>query len=466
MKKLLIIALVLLSGGLHAQDGIQFYQGTWKETLAKAKAEKKLIFIDIYTTWCGPCKMMAKDIFPLKSVGEKFNKNFINYKIDAEKGEGVTIAKTYKVNAYPTYLFVNGDGVLQYTTLGAMPEPQFLKEAENAMIEFGDPKPLPVWQKEYPAKKGDKEFLMAYMKKRAKLRLPMDSLMDQYAALSTKEELLSKETLTFMLQQQGATVDGPFFSFLRENKAEATQVLGQPESAVNGMLSSYAAGDMKRAVANKDVKLLEKIIAARRSLSSGPASAPDADEMRARYYAQTHNEKKLIPALKEYSKSLLAYDKNLIKKEDEQYLKQFDEMVAAGQMKEATPDQLEQARKYYSSISSTNYGYRLRDMSTIAYRGVNDKDMLNQALQWMALAGGFTDNFTIAEVNAGLLHKVGRTAEAIQSQKKAMQVYEAMNAKMNLVNEVITARLQNNLQKMMDNKPTWIETNTAVVAAK
>jgi len=107
MKKILIIALMLFAGSVSAQEGIQFFQGSWNEALAKAKAENKLIFVDIYTSWCGPCKLMAKDIFPLRSVGEKFNKNFINYKIDAEKGEGIMVAKTYKVNAYPTYLFVN-----------------------------------------------------------------------------------------------------------------------------------------------------------------------------------------------------------------------------------------------------------------------------------------------------------------------------------------------------------------------
>ncbi|MCD0487787.1 thioredoxin family protein [Pedobacter sp. MC2016-14] len=462
MKRLIIIALLLFSCGVYAQDGIQFYQGTWKETLAKAKAEKKLIFIDIYTSWCGPCKMMAKDIFPLKSIGDKFNTNFINYKIDAEKGEGITIAKTYKVNAYPTYLFVNGDGTLYYTTLGAMPEQAFIKEAENAIIEFGDPKPLPVWQAEYSTKKNDKEFLMAYMKKRAKLRLADDYLIDQYVSLASKEELLSKETLTFLLQQQGATVDGPFFSFLTANKAEVAKLMGQPETSVNRMLSQYAAGDLKRAVAGKDTKLLEKIIAVRTTLSPGSNAAIDADETRMSYYAQTRNEPELIKALYKYSKSLLAFDKNSIKEADAQQLKSFNESVAAGQMKDASPEQIEMSRKYVGSIAATNYAYRVRDMATAAYKRVNDKAVLNEALSWMSVAAAYSDNFTIPEVTAGLLYKLGRKDEALKSQQKAIDDFAAIK----MDNEIITMRLKNRLRDMLDNKPVWIDNEAATVAAK
>src|SRR3989339_764670 len=99
MRKTILFSLLcwitatLIPCSSFAQDGIKFETGSWKEVLEKARTEKKLVFIDVYTSWCGPCKLMAKDIFPSKSVGDVFNKNFINYKIDAEKGEGVAIAK-------------------------------------------------------------------------------------------------------------------------------------------------------------------------------------------------------------------------------------------------------------------------------------------------------------------------------------------------------------------------------------
>ena len=88
-------------------EGIHFYKGTWAETVAKAKTEKKLIFIDFYTQWCGPCMNMAIEVFTSPTVGYFYNSNFINAKIDAEVGEGKTLANKFGVRSYPTYLFIN-----------------------------------------------------------------------------------------------------------------------------------------------------------------------------------------------------------------------------------------------------------------------------------------------------------------------------------------------------------------------
>ncbi len=93
--------------------------GTFSEILAKAKAENKLVFIDAYTTWCGPCKWMSKNIFTNDTIADYFNSNFVNAKIDMEKGEGIEIAKKYDVRCYPNLLFVDGDGNLVHRTAGA-----------------------------------------------------------------------------------------------------------------------------------------------------------------------------------------------------------------------------------------------------------------------------------------------------------------------------------------------------------
>lgn len=109
MKKLLVLILFPLIG---FSQGIQFESGTWTDALKKAKSQNKLIFLDAYASWCGPCKKMTQNIFPNKNVGDFYNANFINTKIDMEIGGGPTIAARYKVDAYPTLLFINGDGQL------------------------------------------------------------------------------------------------------------------------------------------------------------------------------------------------------------------------------------------------------------------------------------------------------------------------------------------------------------------
>lgn len=100
-------------------QGIEFEQGTWSEALAKAKESDKLIFVDAYAAWCGPCKRMAKNLFPLQDVGDYFNKHFINVKMDMEKGEGPALGKKYPVTAFPTLLFISPEGRLVHRQKGA-----------------------------------------------------------------------------------------------------------------------------------------------------------------------------------------------------------------------------------------------------------------------------------------------------------------------------------------------------------
>src|SRR5688500_13575445 len=93
-----VLLLMFVHTGVLAQ-GIQFDQGSWADIKAKAKAEKKPIFVDAYTTWCGPCKKMAKEVFTQEAIGSYFNSTFINYQMDMEKGEGIEFAKQWEVNA-------------------------------------------------------------------------------------------------------------------------------------------------------------------------------------------------------------------------------------------------------------------------------------------------------------------------------------------------------------------------------
>lgn len=118
----LVLAITLSSFNSPATDsetGIEFADMTLEEAKALAKKEKKLIFIDVYTTWCGPCKMMARTSFKDEAVGETYNAQFINLKLDAEKSEdGKMVARTYRVNAYPTLLFIDAKGKLVRTFIG------------------------------------------------------------------------------------------------------------------------------------------------------------------------------------------------------------------------------------------------------------------------------------------------------------------------------------------------------------
>lgn len=141
MKKISILLLALVMCiGVSAQEkkGVNFENLTLSEAIAKAKSNKKgpkMVFLDCYTTWCGPCKYMAEQIFPQKAAGDYFNANFINLKIDMEKGEGIDIAKKYKISAFPTFLIFDSEGKEIGRLVGGGELNNFIKRVKT----FADP---------------------------------------------------------------------------------------------------------------------------------------------------------------------------------------------------------------------------------------------------------------------------------------------------------------------------------------
>ena len=110
---ILLLTLFVLSLGLQvrAQDkGIAFLpEGTlFKDAVAKAQQTGKMIFLDCYTSWCGPCKMMTNTVFPQEKVGAYMNPRFVSIKIDMEKGEGVELAKKLQAKGLDNIVVYKG----------------------------------------------------------------------------------------------------------------------------------------------------------------------------------------------------------------------------------------------------------------------------------------------------------------------------------------------------------------------
>lgn len=109
------------NAGVSAKKtGVQFTQSeTLSDVLDKATAENKLVFVDFYTTWCLPCKLMDQDVFPDRRLGEYMNENFVSYKVNAEQGNGINLATLYNIEGYPTLLFLDSKGNVLERKLGA-----------------------------------------------------------------------------------------------------------------------------------------------------------------------------------------------------------------------------------------------------------------------------------------------------------------------------------------------------------
>ena len=117
---------------LPAAAQTDFRHISFDEALQAAKKENKHVFIDFYTDWCGPCKRMAREVFPQKSVGDFMNARFVCLKLNAEK-EGVELAKQYGVRAYPTYYVIDADGKQLMTASGSMAPDEFVAKIESGL---------------------------------------------------------------------------------------------------------------------------------------------------------------------------------------------------------------------------------------------------------------------------------------------------------------------------------------------
>lgn len=213
----LIVLFVAASGFAQTETasaaGIQFETGTWAEILAKAKQQNKYVFVDAFTTWCGPCKWMDKNVFPTAEAGDYFNKNFVNAKIDMEKGEGLEIAKTYSVQAYPTYLYVDGDGNLVHRVVGSMETPKFIAASGNALnpeTQYG------TLVRKFEAGERNPDFL--YNAAHAAQSAYDSKKSSEIAAayLKTQSNLLEEKNVKFISQFTASATD-PNFEFMRKN---------------------------------------------------------------------------------------------------------------------------------------------------------------------------------------------------------------------------------------------------------
>ena len=155
MRKIMLLMIICVFTIGTRGEGIRFFKGSFQDALKQARAENKKVFVDFYTTWCGPCQLMSKNIFPDDEVGEYFNKYFVNYQINAEDKAFLPEVKRYGVAAYPNMLILDTEGNVLGRQLGATDKNGFLRFAKLALKEV-----LPVDQLYEKLKKDKKNQLL------------------------------------------------------------------------------------------------------------------------------------------------------------------------------------------------------------------------------------------------------------------------------------------------------------------
>ena len=212
----ILVAMLPLSG-----QGIEFFDGEWEDALKEAEKSEKLVFVDAYAVWCGPCKKMAKTTFMDKKIGEFFNANFINLKIDMEKGHGLTFGSKYPVSAYPTLMFLNGKGEVVHKATGGRDVAQLLAFAEKAMgmdDRSGD------YEVAYSEGKRDYELVYKYVQALNKVGKPSAKIVNDYLR---SKPAISEEQMTKFLLVAVIDADSKAFEELIKRKSNAEKLTGE-----------------------------------------------------------------------------------------------------------------------------------------------------------------------------------------------------------------------------------------------
>lgn len=223
MKKCILVLAIVLSSVAPFAQGVNFQELTLKEACAKAKAENKLVFIDCYTDWCGPCRLMTEEIFPMKEMGDYFNPKYICIKANAEKGEeGPAIKEKFGIKAYPTFVILNNDGNLIHMFAGGVLGLEFIDKVEesfNPELAFGE------LQKRYNAGERSKKLTSSYLQAlQHTYTTNVGPLIEEFANSLSDDELICEECL--FLFDEHARLGSPREKFLTQHVEKFREVVG------------------------------------------------------------------------------------------------------------------------------------------------------------------------------------------------------------------------------------------------
>lgn len=415
------ILLLGMGVGLVAQEntaGIAFQKGEFQTMLDKAKAENKLIFMDVYTTWCGPCKMLDQNTFSDAQVGSKFNAGFVNYKLDAEKGEGMAIARKYAVRAYPNMLFINGQGEIVHRVVGYRPAEELLKEAETAAQKGATMKPLSYFEENYAKKKTDKAFMQAYVTQLKASEKDNTKILNEYIALLTPEEKVSENVIKLAAENLTA-LEGPAYQILAGVMRDAAK---QPravlQAAYSGLMQVKSA-TFQKAVQTKDRTLLDKLIQVSKE-TDGPGAAQQIAQYEMEFSKATGDMSAVRKATEKQADEQMKIKKEELAKMDVEQYALFKKQV---QLEEAdtTSADFKMMDGMMKSAATKGTAMQLNELAWSYFETMTDKADWTKALAWSARSLELDRDVNYLDTYANLLFKLGRKAEAIKFETEALE---------------------------------------------
>jgi thiol-disulfide isomerase/thioredoxin len=359
----------IIASNIVAQNrSIEFNHGTFSEILAQAKKENKIVYIDCFTVWCGPCKWMAKNVFTNDTVAEFYNKNFINAKIDMEKGEGIELAKKYGINAYPTMLYLSSDGTQLHRVCGSAPVQDFIKTGEAAL---STDKQLATISKNFKNGKVNADLASNYFSMLENACQSYNKEVEEYFTNVKEQDFHSFENWSIIYKYVNDYYS-PVFQNFEKNKAVFAKHYNT--DSVESLINHVYTSGLYSSIQNKDMVVYEQLKTKLRS-------------------SKTKDAEKIIAQAD---------------------IKLFQR---SGDM-----DKYAKAASTYISNYSMENAYELNSYAWTFYEQINDKTMLENAAKWAKKATELEDNYPYNDTYAAVLYKLGKKNEAKAIAEKAIEL--------------------------------------------
>lgn len=348
MKKMLLVSVGILCA-LLTFGQTNFQKLTLEEACGKAKKEKKLIFVDLYTSWCEPCRMMADKVFPDQVIGEFMNEHFVCVKYNTEVDkDGIDLVKKFNVQSYPTFLMLNTDLGLENQIIGATLEPlDFKAQVEEAMKAS-----LASLGKQYADGDRDMRFLAHYLKELSKSRMEVKAkeVCEVLFKLLPDAEKAKPEYWFIYDSEMLAPVSSSAMDYLLSHFKQFRETVGE-ERILNRISSAF------------ELKLV--------SMLSGREKINNLDKM-AKQMAPFHfNSRERLDVYVSIAKALrLAREKNNGEKEVEKLLvlceKEFPKMDGQMLVRFYFPITF-----YIANVGTAAQGTRVRELHQYVYEHTN-----------------------------------------------------------------------------------------------
>lgn len=275
---------------------IDFREGSWEELLQMAQAENKPVFVDAYAVWCGPCKRMASEVFTQPSVGDFFNENFINAKIDMEKGEGPSLGSQYGVTAYPTLLFISPEGKLMHKAVGYQSADRLINNGNIALSKANQSREF---SEKYDEGERDPAFVLEYMKELNKAEKPTEKIALEYFQEIKDIDPELKAQIAFEALKN---MDSQLFKYVLEGKDVIRSMYDQ--SIIDQKLVAASESTINTAIQYNAPSVFNQMVESLKLMDLSPEILASIERS---YFAEAGDEDAFVASIK---KSLESEDAN------------------------------------------------------------------------------------------------------------------------------------------------------------